>query len=163
MERHLHSVHHKELAATTTLRRVAGELDDSMAVDYFLHKRMAQIALFISASAVYEIDDIQSVARTLDDLTGGFIAYYDDLQRLPVIHTARGGSLGFVEDSRVVACFTPLNVAIDQQKRLRRGKALIGTLSPRVGIELDQEIEIGSFGGALETATPVSPVLYIVR
>jgi hypothetical protein len=163
MERHLYSVHQEELVRTTTLRRVAGELDDPLAVDYFLHRRMAQIALFISAPVVYEIDDAQAVARTLNDLTGGFIAYYDELQQLPVVHMARGGSLGVVEDSRVVACFTPMNVAIDQQKSLRRGKALIGALSPRVGIELDQEIEIGSFGGALQVAQPVVSALYIVR
>ena len=163
MERHLHSVYRKELVETTTLRRVAGELDDPTAVDYFLHKRMAQLALFISASAVYEIDDNQSVAHTLSDLAGGFIAYYDELQQLPIIHTVRGGSLGVVEDSRVVACFTPINVAIDQQKRLRRGVALIGALPPRVGIDLDQEIEISSFWGALQTPEPTSPALYIVR
>lgn len=163
MERHLHSIRREEVAATTTLRRVAGELDDPRAVDYFLHRRMAQLALFISASAVYEIDDTQLVARTLNDLTGGFIAYYDELQRLPIIHAAHGGPLGVVEDSRVVACFTPINVAIDQQKRLRRGRALIGTLPPRIGIDLDQEIEIGSFGGALQSAELALPTLYIVR
>lgn len=161
MERHLHSIiHQEESAAATTLRRVAGELYDTNAVDYFLHQRMAQLALFISASMVYEIDDEQVVAWTLSDLTGGFIAYYDGLRELPVIHTVDGGPLGVVEDSRVVACFSPKNVAIDQQKRLRRGRALVGVLSPRVGIDLDQEIAIGSFGGSLQSA---QPSLRIVR
>lgn len=154
MERHLHSVQRKEVAQMTTLRHVAGELYDANAVDYFLQQRMAKLALFISAAMVYEIDEDQVVARTLSDLTGGFIAYYDELQELPVIRTVSGGALGVVEDSRIVACFTPKNVAIDHDKRLRRGETIVGVLPPRIGIDLDQEIEIGSFGGSLQVVRP---------
>lgn len=154
MERHLHSVNRQEVAQTTTLRHVAGELYDTNAVDYFLHQRMAQLALFISAATVYEIDEEQGVARTLNDLTGGFIAYYDELHELPVVRTAKNGALGVVEDNRVVACFTPKNVAIDRAKRLRRGEAIVGVLPPQIGIDLDQRIEIGSFGGSLQVVRP---------
>lgn len=163
MERRLRSIHHENEIATTTLRQVAGEQRDNNAVDYFLRKKMAHTALFISAATAYEIDASASTARLLHDLSGGFTAYYDELQQLPIIRAARSSALlGVVEAAQVVALFTTQHVAVDDTVRLRRGSVLLGDMPQSIGLDLDQIIEIRAFTDLLPPpAAP--PRLQVLR
>ena len=151
MERRLHLVTAAE--SPQTLRILAGEQHDDDAADCFLQKRLGNMAVFISATSLYEIDTVNDVATFLNNVEGGLLARYEGLCRLPVIQgeDIRNYLAPVTDNSETLARFSTINADISSIRRLRQRTISIGSQLPTVGFTLDQPIEVESLQAILRS------------